>query len=84
METPVKPTRLGPALYNLTVNGAQFAKTSKVQLNGINKATYDISSTQLKARIPKSDLVAAGTRMVKVPNPGPLGGLLNGKTFTIT
>jgi uncharacterized protein (TIGR03437 family) len=67
----------------LTVNGSNFLATSEVRWNGNPRTTAFVSSTQLTATIPATDLATAGTANVTVVNPLPGGGTSNGLTFTI-
>jgi hypothetical protein len=69
--------------FLLTVNGTNFVPGATVQWNGSNRLTTFISSTQLRAQIPASDLTTAGTPSITVVNPTPGGGASNAVTFTI-
>ncbi|MBS1807004.1 MAG: hypothetical protein JST84_02300 [Acidobacteria bacterium] len=73
----------GSAGFILTVNGTNFVSTSKVRWNGVDRATTFVSSTQLTATIPASDLSNGGTAEVTVFNPTPGGGTTAASTFTI-
>lgn len=73
----------GGAAFTLTVNGAGFVSGAAVRWNGSTRTTAFVSSTQLTAQIPASDLTTAGTAQVTVFNPAPGGGLSNSLTFTI-
>src|SRR6185295_629608 len=48
-----------------------------------NRTTTFVSSTQLTAAIPASDIATVGTANVTVVNPAPGGGTSNALTFTI-
>ena len=72
----------GAPAFTLTVNGTGFASGAIVHWNGSPKTTTFVSSTQLTAAIPASDIGAAGTSQVTVVNPG--AGASNALTFTIT
>jgi photosystem II stability/assembly factor-like uncharacterized protein len=61
---------VGSAALTLTVNGGAFTPTAIVQWNGADLATTYISSTQLTATIPASDLTVAGSANVGVIIPG--------------
>jgi len=63
----------GPA-FTLTVNGTKFVNGSVVQVNGSSRSTTFVSSTQLSAAIPASDIASAGTLSITVVNPAPGGG----------
>jgi hypothetical protein len=80
--TPATRTAGDPG-FDLNVNGSGFIQTSVVRLNGISKNTTFVSNTQLRATVPASDLLAAGTFNITVFNPGPGGGTSNSRTFTV-
>jgi hypothetical protein len=65
------------------VTGAGFIASSVVQWKGSSRTTTFVSSTQLTAAIPASDIATAGTVQVTVFNPSPGGGTSAGATFTI-
>jgi hypothetical protein len=73
----------GGAAVVLTVNGAQFDLAAVVQFNGAALATTFVSSTQLQATIPASDILTAGTASITVANPPASGGSSSGSTFFI-
>jgi hypothetical protein len=54
-----------------------------VRWNGSNRTTTFVSSTQLTATIPASDIAVAGTAQVTVFTPTPGGGTSSAQTFTI-
>jgi hypothetical protein len=83
---PVSPATAAPgsAAFSLTVNGSGFAPVSAVQWNASPLPTTYVSSTQLTAAIPASDVAAAGTAVVTVVNPTPGGGTSGGAAFEIT
>ncbi|MGE0101264.1 MAG: PKD domain-containing protein [Blastocatellales bacterium] len=70
--------------FTLTVNGTNFVPSSVVRWNGANRTTTYVSSTQVTAAIPATDISTAGTAQVTVFNPAPGGGTSNALTFTIT
>ncbi len=74
----------GGAAFTITVTGANFTNSSVVRWSGSDRLTTFVSSTQLTAAIPASDIAAAGTASVTVFNLPPGGGLSNALTFTIT
>lgn len=83
--TTISPTSAalnGQALI-LTVNGTNFVPGASVQWNGSNRITTFLSSTQLSAQIPASDLTTAGKPIVRVVNPAPGGGTSNSVEFTV-
>jgi hypothetical protein len=73
----------GSGGLTLTVNGSGFVPTSVVRWNGANRTTTFVSSSQLTATIPASDLTTAGSATVTVFSPTPGGGTSAGLTFTI-
>jgi len=73
----------GPA-YSLTVTGTNFDVSSIIRWNGADRATSFVSSTQLTATIPATDMTATGVGYVSVFNPSPGGGASNSQAFYIT
>jgi uncharacterized protein (TIGR03437 family) len=73
----------GGAGFTLTINGSNFTGGSVVLWQGSIRSAAFISSTQLTAQIPASDISAAGSAAVTVSNPAPGGGTSNALTFTI-
>jgi hypothetical protein len=73
----------GGAPFTMTINGTNFVSTSVVRFNGSNRPTTFVSSTQLIASIPASDLTVTGSFPITVFNPTPEGGTSNAQTFTI-
>ena len=73
----------GDAPFTVTVNGTNFLPSSAVSINGSARTTTFISSTQLAAAIPASDLTAAGAYNITVFNPIPGGGTSNAQAFTV-
>ena len=71
----------GGAAFTLTVNGSNFVAGSTVRWNDVARPTTYVSAAQLTAAIPATDLIAAGTIMVSVLNPG--GASSNSLPFTI-
>ncbi|MDD1660530.1 MAG: lectin like domain-containing protein, partial [Methanomicrobiales archaeon] len=81
--SPSSATAGGPA-FTLTVTGTGFVSTSKVRWNSLDRTTTFVSSTQLTAAIPASDIATVGTASVTVFNPTPGGGTSGAKSFSIT
>lgn len=73
----------GPA-FTLTVNGTGFVSGATVNWNGTARTTAFVSSSQLTAAIPASDIVTPTTASVTVMNPGPGGGRSNVAFFEVT
>jgi Tol biopolymer transport system component len=74
----------GAAAFSLTVQGTGFLPASEVRWNGAPRPTTFVSTAELSAAIPASDVAAAGTPTVTVFNPAPGGGLSNPATFTVS
>jgi subtilisin family serine protease len=82
--SPTTTPAWGPDL-TLTVNGSSFARASKVQVNGVNRATTYVSDTMLTAVVPSGDLATPATSLsITVLNPAPGGGTSVARTLTLT
>jgi hypothetical protein len=87
--TPSSAIVGGPA-FELTVTGTGFASNSIVRWNGSNRTTTYISSSELRASIPASDIATLGIASVTVHTPQigsglpPNGGTSSSKTFVIS
>jgi hypothetical protein len=81
--SPSSATAGGPG-FTLTVNGSNFVSSSKVHWKTSTLTTHFVSSTQVTATVPASDIATAGTASVTVVNAPPGGGTSNAVTFTIT
>lgn len=83
--TSISPAskNLGAATFTMTVNGANFVPGSVVRFAGSDRTTAYVSTTQLTATIPASDLTTLGTFNITVFNPAPGGGTSNAQTFTV-
>lgn len=73
----------GDPAFSLTVYGANFVNGATVQWNGVNRTTTFVSSTELQAAIPATDLLSPGAAAVTVVNPGPGGGASNAMPFGV-
>ncbi|MCL4522552.1 MAG: hypothetical protein M1451_01415, partial [Acidobacteria bacterium] len=84
--TSIAPTSAvaGSAAFTLTVNGANFISGATVRWNGTNRPTTVVSSTQVTADIPSSDLIQAGFPRVSVFVSPPGGGASSSQTFTVS
>lgn len=69
--------------FTLTVTGSSFVSSSVVRWKRSDRPTTFVSSTQLQAAIPASDIATAGTADITVSNPSPGGGESSAVTFTI-
>jgi hypothetical protein len=74
--TSISPTTVAAsgAAFPLTADGANFAGTSVVQVNGSARTTVYGNAGQLTATIPASDIASAGTLNITVFTPAPGGG----------
>ena len=84
--TSVSPISVlaGGSAFTLTVSGTNFVSGSIVRWNDANRATSYVSSTQLTATIPATDIAATGVGYVTVFNPSPGGGTSNPQAVYIT
>jgi hypothetical protein len=80
--SPTAATAGDPA-FTLALSGANFRPTSAVSWNGAALQTTYVSSTQLSAAVPASNIAQSGTAKVGVTNPAPGGGSSTTLTFTI-
>ncbi len=74
----------GGAGFTLTLIGSGFVSGSVVRWNGTSRTTAFVSSSQLTASIPSSDIATVGTAQVAVFNPTPAGGSSGALIFTIS
>jgi hypothetical protein len=70
----------GGSGFTLTVNGTGFVSGATVNWNGSALATIFISSSQLTATVPASNIAKAGTAAITV-NPPPPGGSASNVVF---
>ncbi|MCH7979120.1 MAG: hypothetical protein IH935_09115 [Acidobacteria bacterium] len=76
-------TETGGTEFTLTLSGLRFVSESVVRWNGEERVTTFVSSTELEASIPASDIAVAGTAEVTVFNPLPGGGSSNVVVFNV-
>ena len=71
--TALSPSAIvrGSPAFSLTLTGANFVSGSIAYWNGSPRPTTFLSSTQLNAAIPASDIAASGTAQVTVHTPDP-------------
>ena len=74
----------GSGAFTLTVNGTGFVAGSIVRVNGADRTTTFVSSTQLTAAIPAGDVASAGSKSITVFSPAPGGGTSGSLTLTVT
>jgi hypothetical protein len=69
---PLVPASAAPggAAFTLTVNGSGFVSGASVEWNGQPLTTNFVTSSQLTAQVPASDVATAATATVTVVNPG--------------
>jgi hypothetical protein len=60
----------GAGQFQLEVDGTSFAANAVVNFNGMAETTTVVSSTKLKAMIPASAIMNAGSVPITVTNPG--------------
>jgi uncharacterized protein (TIGR03437 family) len=72
----------GSPAFTITVNGSGFVSGATVQWNGSPLTTAFVSSTQVTAQVPASDITAAGSASIAVLNPGSAAS--NALTFSIS
>jgi hypothetical protein len=73
----------GGASFNLNVKGTHFVTGASVLWNGTPIGSTFVSSTQLRAKIPASDISSIGTAQVSVSNPPPGGGQSRTVSFAV-
>lgn len=83
--TGVAPTSVtaGDPSFTLTVTGSDFSTNSIIRWNGSDRTTNFVSSTELQANIPSSDITTAGSVAVTVFTPSPGGGESASVVFAI-
>jgi hypothetical protein len=74
---------VGASGQSLTVTGSNFVSSSVVRIDGADRTTHFVNSTQITADLLASDFTATGTRMITVFNPSPGGGATSGLTLTV-
>jgi len=74
----------GGAAFTLTTLGSNFVPSSVVRWNGSDRTTTYVSSIELQAAIPATDLATGGDVQVTVLNPAPVGGLTSALTLQVS
>ncbi len=74
----------GGAAFTLTGLGSNFVPSSIVRWNGSDRTTTYVSSAELQAAIPASDLASGGNVQVTVFNPAPAGGLTSALSLHVS
>jgi hypothetical protein len=72
LNQPLVPASVTPGstTFTLTVNGTGFVSGATINWNGTALVTTFVSSSQLTATVPSSNVMAAGTAAITVKNPG--------------
>src|SRR5438552_3996684 len=73
----------GGAGFSLTVNGTGFVNGFVIRVNGLDRTTAFVDSTQLSTAIDATEIAAAGSFSVTVFDPNLSGGESAPLTFTI-
>jgi hypothetical protein len=73
----------GDAAFTLTLNGSGFISSSTVYWGSSALTTAYVSSTQVTAQVPASDIATSGTDSITVENPSPGGGTSNTLQFEV-
>jgi hypothetical protein len=83
---PLVPTAVSPGGpgFTLTVNGTGFVSTSTIDWNGTPLTTTFVSSSQLTATVPASNIATASTASITVSSPSPGGGTSNVVFFPVS
>lgn len=76
-------TTAGASSVSLVLFGSNFANNATVQWNGNMLSSSWVSSTQITATVPASDVASVGNARVTVTNPDSGGGTSAAQTFTI-
>jgi hypothetical protein len=86
VDEPLVPVSVGPGGpgFRLTVNGTGFVPSSTVKWNGSPRTTTFVSSMQLTAAIPATDIATTTAALITVVNPSPGGGTSNFTSFSVT
>jgi len=76
LNQPLVPSAVAPggSTFTLTVNGTGFVPGSTVNWSGAGLATNFVSSSQLTARVPATNIASTSTAWITVSNPTPGGG----------
>ena len=73
----------GSTQFTLTINGSGFTGASSAYWGNSALTTHFVSSVQLTASVPPSDIATAGIAAVTVQTPAPGGGTSNSLQFEI-
>jgi len=67
--------RAGGPAFRLVLHGSDFRPTSLVEVDGVERATFDATATSLVIDVRHEDLHTPGTRRIRVVTPPPGGGV---------
>ncbi len=83
--TSISPLQVGAgsAALTLTANGSNFESNSTVEWNSAALTTTYVTSSELTAQVPASDMTTPATVQVSVVNPGSSGGTSGSLGFAI-
>jgi len=83
---PLVPTATAPGgpSFKLTINGTGFVSGSVVNWNGTALTTTFVSSSQLTAMVPASNIATASAASITVSSPSPGGGISNLLFFEVS
>jgi hypothetical protein len=73
----------GSTSVSMTVSGSNFVSGSTINFNGTPLTTWFLSSSEINATVPASDLASTGAFPVTVSNPAPGGGTSAPADFTV-
>jgi hypothetical protein len=73
----------GGGNFFLAISGANFVRGAVVYLNGAERTTYFVSTNEVRAAIPASDIQTQGSAAITVRNPGTTGTTSNSLTLLI-
>jgi hypothetical protein len=79
---PVSAT-VGSPTVTVTFSGADFLEGATASWNGTPISSSVISSTEIQAQIPASDLTSSALGSLTVTNPGPGGGTSSALPFSV-
>lgn len=73
----ISPDSAAPGSSNLTIDvqGSGFSTQSAIMVNNNALGTSFVSTSELKATIPASDMASIGTDLIQVMNPYPAGNI---------
>lgn len=73
----------GSSDFTITASGLSFVAASVLRWNGADRPTTVLSTQELQATVPASDIAAAGTASLTVFSPAPGGGTSNALSVSV-